>query len=285
MSVLTPPAFSSVGTGATAGLVRFIPKPDATDAVLMEFSDPYLRYAVFDAIAIESLPSLSPQAASEAIFHFVFLPSGVATPYEVRKHAEDWIAKAHAGENREAISLALLGDQLTWRPGRSMIVGDPVRMPEIFPGVLQFSFYEGELRRLEREVDDYLCKAESDIPLTHEVDDEAVARWPHVNTMTKMVTLLRFHYVRLESRLEKASPALAGPTRRMISELIVQAELADRLAVVDERLEVLQDLYESANDRISEYSYFKREYRLEVWIIIVLLLEVMVMIWDASLLL
>ena len=46
--------------------------------------------------------------------------------------------------------------------------------------------------------------------------------------------------------------------RRLYNELAMQAEVHDRLATLDDRIEVLQDLYELAADRLlGEYRYFR----------------------------
>ena len=60
----------------------------------------------------------------------------------------------------------------------------------------------------------------------------------------------------------------------------MQAEVVDRLGWLDDRIEVYEDLYELANDRLSEFSYFNREYRLELWIILLLIAEVVIMLGE-----
>ncbi|MBI5095878.1 MAG: hypothetical protein HZB26_26020 [Candidatus Hydrogenedentes bacterium] len=114
--------------------------------------------------------------------------------------------------------------------------------------------------------------AEELIPLTHSVDDTAVRRQPHVDEMTRITTPRRMRHVRLEHRLHKASAALPGPARRLVSEMAVQAETADRLKVLDDQIEVFEDICEISNNRLLEYSYYRGEYKLELWIIVVLVL-------------
>ena len=63
------------------------------------------------------------------------------------------------------------------------------------------------------------------------------------------------------------------PSLRLARELAVQSEVVERLRVLDDQLEVVADLYELANDRLTEYSYFLREYRLERWILLALVAE------------
>ena len=280
MSLIDSVVNTLQGTGIVTGHIRFVDRPAATDTVVAEFNEPTMGFAVYDALGVEALVSAVSAEDCEG-FRFALLPTGAATPYDIRKRIEDWAGVARSDE---AIVLGQLGDQVTWRRDRLMLIGDPARTREILRAVIEFAYYEGNLHRMEREVDTYLRAAENDISLTHQVTDSDLARWPRANEGVKLATLLRMHYVRLETRLERPSSNLAGPARRLVAELALQVDVADRLVAVDDRIEVLQDLYESATDRLSEYSYFRREYRLEVGIIIVLVVEVIAIIWEITLL-
>ena len=98
--------------------------------------------------------------------------------------------------------------------------------------------------------------------------------------MTRRMALRRIRFARLAPRLEKAPQGLSGPTRRLFSELAQQADVVDRLRSLDDRLEVFEDLYELANDRLGELSYFQKEHRLEAWILAMLLVEVFLMLFE-----
>jgi uncharacterized Rmd1/YagE family protein len=69
-----------------------------------------------------------------------------------------------------------------------------------------------------------------------------------------------------------------------VSELLVQCEVQDRLKAVDDRLEVFEDAYELANDRLMEYGNFRAEAKLEIWIIVILLGELILMLGEIGLL-
>ena len=88
------------------------------------------------------------------------------------------------------------------------------------------------------------------------------------------MTQRRIRLARLQRPLEKAPITLSGPGRRLMSELSVQCEVQDRLKAVDGFLEVYEDVYELANDRLLEYGNFLAEARLEIWIIVILVVEV-----------
>jgi hypothetical protein len=141
-------------------------------------------------------------------------------------------------------------------------MGAPEPYDDLLAALVDFSFYEGQLRRLEVSVDADYPTAERDIPLTHEVDGEALAGWPHVNHMTRTVTAHRMRYAGLAGRLGTPPAGLTGAVRQVIAELIVQTGVSERLAVVNGKMVVLERLYKLANDRLSHYAYFTRLRRL-----------------------
>ncbi|HVW38144.1 MAG TPA: hypothetical protein VHB99_12590, partial [Pirellulales bacterium] len=119
-----------------------------------------------------------------------------------------------------------------------------------------------------------------DVSLTHSVDRNTMDCRDHVAEMTRRTALRRIQLARLTPLLEKAPHTLSGPMRRLFSELAQQADAVDRLRAADDRLEVFEDLYELANDRLAEFGYFQRGQRLEAWSLGVLVLEVLLMVFE-----
>lgn len=264
--------------------IRFFEDHQDGPAVVRRFRDPYPRAAVSRPADVDELLATaaveSPQLDQ---LDFLFLPSGSATPIELQRRAEAWMNDPSLSAAAPTIDLVLQSDRVLWRPGRAVLLGTSRRMSELLAGLVDFSFYEAELRRLERELEDEWPLAEADVPLTHGVDAAALARREHVNEMTRRTATRRIRFARLSPHLEKAPASLPGAGRRLAGELALQAEVVDRLKYVDDRLEVFEDLYELANDRLSEYSHFRQEYRLELWIIVLLVVEALLIIGDLAL--
>ncbi len=275
-----PPVPSGSDT-ARVQIVRFVAELPTRAAATETFSHPARRYAVVESTTLEALWQ-KPRAAEPPVdmLRLLLIPSGAASPFEFQRQAEAWIRETGVAIGEPVVDLQLRSERIMWRPGNAVVIGGVERFDEILPGLIQFAFYEGELRKLERELEADWLTAEADIPLTHSVDRNALLRREHVDTMTRQATLRRMRFARLAPCLQKPSPALAGSARRLAGELAVQAEVVERLGHVDDRLEVFEDLYELANDRLSEFSYFAREFRLELWIVLLLLAELIVMIAD-----
>lgn len=260
--------------------IRFVDnRPDHVD-VVMEFTGQWPRYAISETVDFDDLPPVATGPEPTDELYLLLLLGGSATPFDLRRRVEQWMLKPAQPNARSTVELVTHGDRILWRPGRTVVIGSSERFEDLMAALVDFSFHEGALRWLENAIDADYRAAAQDIPLTHQVDEAALTRWPHVNNMTRTVTGYRMAFVPLEARLEKSSSQLTGPARVLVSELVRQTDVMDRLSLLDDKLEVLEDLYELANDRISEFSYFKREYRLEWGILFVLVAEVIVMLWE-----
>lgn len=271
---------SSIAAAASAGGMRFrfVERPMPGVAPIATFKHPYPRFAVAELLSVEQLLAMPLAAEPNADeLRLVLLPAGLASPQELQHEAEEWMHRGGQAAGQPTIELMLRSERILWRPGQALMIGPPERLQEVLPGLIEFAFYEGELRKLELEMEADWEAAEVDVYLTHSVGRVEMERRPHVDDMTIHMTRRRMRFARLEPCLEKASIALAGPARRLATELAMQAEVIDRLGWLDDRLEVCEDLYELANDRLSEFTYFHREFRLELWIVVLLVAEVIIM--------
>jgi hypothetical protein len=261
-----------------AVLIRFAEQLPPGMSALATFSHPQKTFAVTESTDVGELmaPPLHGEQLSERL-RLLLLPAGLASPQELQRQAEDWMHRGGLLDGQPTVELLLRSERILWRPGQALMIGPPERLDEVLPGLVEFAFYEGGLRRLEREVEADWPTLEADSHLTHSVAPAAFERRRHIDEMTMLTVRRRMRFARLEPCLEKASIALAGPARRLAAELAMQAEVIERLGWLDDRLEVAEDLYELANDRLSEYTYFHREFRLELWIVVLLLAEVAIM--------
>ncbi len=276
-SSLATVAAVATAAGPSALTIRFTEQRHAGQRPLASFAHPTPRFAVADPDQPERLlarPSAAESIADE--LRVVLLPAGLASPLELQRQAEEWM-RGGQSPSPPTIELMLRSERILWRPGQAVLIGPVERLEEVLPGLVEFAFYEGELRALEQEIDAEWPVIEGDIVLTHSVSADSLVNRAHIDEMTVRTTRRRMRFARLEPCLEKASIALAGPARRVASELATQAEVIDRLGWLDDKIEVAEDLYELANDRLSEFSYFYREFRLEVWIIVLLVAEVIIM--------
>ena len=258
--------------------ISFLPEAASGASILRTFDVPRRTYAVSVPVTFAELPQLSQAAPSRDLLLVLFLPSGMASSADAVKQSQEWIGAPLQDTPSSLIEVLVRSDRILWRPGRALICAAPERFDEVLVGVIEFTFYESELRRLETEVAAEWSVAEIDISLTHAVSPRDLRRQPHVNDMTRAALQRRIQFARLEPVLEKGPGALSGPVRRMFSEMAVQSDVPDRLRYVDDAIEVFTELYESANCRLTEFDYARKEFWLEISIIVILIAEVVLML-------
>ena len=276
--MLATPEF--VQTRMIGRRVRFVSRASEAHVAIAPFASTKPYEASVEEVASEILLASELNDSTFENLDFLFLPGGAAIAFDQQQLAARWIAQAARPDEPATLELLFRGDRVLWRPGRALMQGSHERMPEVFAALVDFAFYEGQLRDLERETPEKLENATADVPLTHAVTEVDLLRQAHVNQVTEWAGRARIRFTSIQPRLEKASIGLAPVSRRLVTELCVQSETAERLRAVDDQLEVIEDLYELANDRLTEFAYFSREYRIEIWILAALIIEAVVMIFE-----
>ena len=260
---------------AEACLISFADEPDRSREAVVAIREPRATWAYADAIPVsDALNEASQGAREERKMIFIFLTAGATTPFELQKTAEDWIAGRSNASASAPLEIQFRSERLLWQRDRALCLGTGEITRDIIAAVARFSFCEGELARLESQINASWNTLGVDIELTHSVSAKDLQRQPHVDAMTKIAASMRIAFVRLQSAMEAPATELSGVAKRIFGELALQAHTVERLRMLDDSVEVTQDLYELANDRLSEFRYFLREYRIEVLIVIVLVVEV-----------
>ncbi|GAC1399333.1 MAG: hypothetical protein NVSMB68_14750 [Thermoanaerobaculia bacterium] len=182
-------------------------------------------------------------------------------------------ADAWVDENLEIEGLSLAEKRLRIVVGktRALIVSDSPAEP--LRAASAAWYVRQQLTFLDEAIRGFWKRAEEDVPLTHSVTRRHLGNVSHVNEMTVKVAELRFRAVELQRFA--VGDMLHAEGRRTFLALLEEMDLEDRLEAIDDAVETLQDLYELANDRLTEFTFFNREYRLEWLILLLLLVEVL----------
>jgi hypothetical protein len=203
------------------------------------------------------------------------LPGGDASPVEAVERALAWVGPR---PGPRPIDLLLHSERVLWTPGRAVVIGSTVNLDAYLRGLGCFGFLEASLTALEHQIAAAWPAAERDAELTHGIDAASLRRWPEVNQATRLVTRGRLRLAAIAGPLGHAPATLDSLGARLFTELAAQTEIAHRLDQAETRVEALVELYQAANDRLSAYSYFRREYRVEWLIVAVLLAELVMML-------
>jgi len=271
-------------------VVRFVERLEPGATALLEFHDPYPRWAVVDSGDMTRFPAVwksgscprNPRDPTPEVRVSPPWPAELSVLFIPLNLENEWAAKAEAWMQSEpspaaqTVRVPLAGGWLLWQPGRAAALCQPEQSEALLVLLARFSFYESELRRLEAEIAGDWAVVESDIPLTHDVKAADLCRQAQLGEMTQRTLQRRMRHVRIEQHL--LNPAGTGPLAKVARYLQRKLRIANRLEALDGQLETYEYVYELANQRMAEYANFRREYLVEWLIVIVLALEVVVVI-------
>lgn len=247
--------------------------PDAQS--LMSFGLPFFESAFCQPLKLEDLISIDPPDAEKApktIFRVVSLENGDSRIADM----EQWVRS-----ESKTVELNLRHARVIWSSRKCVIVSNTQSHASAVAGVTYFTFFESKLAALLQCVTDYSRTAQKDAALTHQVVKADLVYGPHVNEMTRWSWSARMQHAGIETGLHLLSDFLDPDAKRLVGELANSVNMTDRLEVLNDHLEIMEDLYELANDRLSEFTFYSNEYRLEVWIIVLLVLESAIMLFEA----
>jgi hypothetical protein len=246
--------------------IRFVTHAPAGAKVLRRLKQPWPCVAVEEAAEVADLAVV--QTTPQLLVAFV--PKGDKLGPGLRKSPDD-------SEDCLAVEVEWNGQTIHWCPGMAVVEGRTDRIGEVLAALADFAFYEGELRTLEQTVEAHEGDAQADVLRAHRIRYRDRKHWDRFGEMIEQLARVRLTYARLEPRLAKGSRSLPIEARRLMSRLLVRADVEARLEALNDRLEACEDLYEGANDRVSDYRGYFRGHMLEVAIIVFLLLEVLLM--------
>ncbi len=249
-------------TIATALRVRFTAEVPDGAGVFCRFADPRAMVAVGESVAVDVLSNNTDSADGIDII----------TTGEAKLSAQK--LQAWLGTD-SACALMIKTDDLTlqWRPGRAVLQASAADCKMPVPAVIEFAFYEGELRKLEKAVEPFEAAAAADVSHAYEMTAEHRPHWDRLYRTMEKLYRLRLQFARLEPHLHRPNSQLTAEGRRVFTRLATKAQVADRLEAISDRLETVEDLYEGAVDRVTDYKAYRKGSFLEIAIVILLAVE------------
>jgi len=200
---------------------------------------------------------------------------------------ESVVGDAHAGfevvfggatqEFLPAISIKQDNIAITWQRNQVQVLCPVESQLDVLTALADFGFYEGELFCLESALEAQEPLAQKDIEFAHRILQSNRHHWQRFGETIERFTRDRLIYVRLCSQLGLPSPTLSPKSRQIVSKLLRESNIEDRLEIYSDGLEAMEDLYEGANDRVADYRWYRGGHILEWTIVIILILEGMAM--------
>ncbi|MCY2945736.1 MAG: hypothetical protein NT142_14595 [Planctomycetota bacterium] len=241
---------------------------DAKDPILMEFSQPTRHRATLSKIALNS----------ETGFEVLLVPTGDTGNSSVIALARDWVDAPESSAN--SLMLTLHGAVVLWRSGRSAILANPERMDSVLDALMEFSFYELHLRKMEGEIGAGWIQLEQDSPLAFDFTDTGLSQRSDLKNRFKRAISLRGQLARVTPQIHH--PPVYPPTLRsqVAERLRERTRLTERLEFLGGQLEVFERVYEMCGQRASEFSLARKGHTLEMILILLLALQTLFLIFD-----
>ncbi len=270
---------SRADKSAWAKRVRFVAEAPPGAKILRAFQQPSRCFAIEETVEFSDvlLAEGASQEPADQIIVMLLSPDGST---EARKLAEKWIGSATGPSMASTVGFTISSQKVQWRPGRGMIQAPADAFDDILAAVVDFAFYEGQLRQLETTLTSYEAMAPADAARAHRIRFRDRKHWQRIGETIEILYQMRLTYARLESQFVAAPAALPRDSREFLTRLVEDAGISDRLETFSNRLEACEDLYEGANDRIADYRWYVGGHWLEIAIIAILLVEVVLMAVD-----
>jgi hypothetical protein len=254
--------------GITITRIRFVAGVPTEGKVLRRFKQPFCAVAIEETLTEPHFPAHAAWPEPTDSLDVIFL-----TRDELRREAEVWMETPAQPDAVPAVLIERDGESVTWRPGRTLVRCRSEMRAEFLAALADFTFYEGELRKLEAAVEAGEETAMADVERAFRIRPGDRRHWNRFGELIESYARMRLKFARLEPRLAKGSRTLPREGRRLMSHLIVRADVEARLEALSDRLEACEDLYEGATDRVADFRWYRNGHLLEVTIIVLLLIE------------
>lgn len=189
-----------------------------------------------------------------------------------------------AARDQHIIKAGLRTIRVVWSERRAVIHSAREHIEEAIDAVVRFTLAERETFDLERQMTAIWPILKAHTPLTHKSlaslrrrDKTAVAQ------VTEQVTQMTATLLLLQTALEQLDPALAGNSKRLYAELVLQAAIYERIELLEDPIEFAMEHYELVNTRMLEAKTASNELWVGAAIIVALVIEIAVIVLQLTL--
>lgn len=176
--------------------------------------------------------------------------------------------------------LALHGAVVAWASGRVAILAPPERLAVVRAAVVEFCFFERELRSIEADVTAAWPHVDAHAPLAFEFNDRDVGRQSEIGEHFRRTVVLRSRLARLVPHLER--PPLFPPTlaSQLAERLRERSRMAERAGFLDTQIAVQERVYDLCGERSSDWTIARRSLALEWAIVFLLVVQTTLLVVD-----
>ena len=220
------------------------------------------------AKAVEVTDELS--STSPGTIEILMIPGTSLDYSRYSELARNWVGSLLHDSNRSVLPVVLQGAMIYWSPQRAAVIAPIDRLHAVRGAMIEFCYFEQELRKMEEDIVARWPQLEQDTPLAFEFVEKAVSQKRELMRRFQDVIGMRAQLARLAPQIE--CPPVYPPTlvSQVGERLREKARLSERLQFVREQVDVFEKVYEMCGQRVSDFMSSRTAHTLE-WVIIILL--------------
>jgi hypothetical protein len=252
--------------------IAYVAQPTADSDVLFRFpaSIPVC------AVRVESGSIVDSDAQTSLGPMLLIIPVDVDRPLNgaqanLLETMQSWVDLGQPPGIQPSHLMTFQGVQICWSISRIAIFATSQRIPSIRNTVIEASYYETELCKVEASLGQSWPLLEADMPLAFEFNQQSIPKRKQLRDRFRQILQQQAHMARIGPYVH--APHMYPPTlASQISErLRDRTRMMHRHEFLDDQLEVFHTVYESCAQRSSDFMLARSGHTLE-WIIIVILL-------------
>jgi hypothetical protein len=253
-------SFTPAGTSASPDLLPFI-----------TVQEPYHVLAFAEEVNADLALANQNLRDRDAIY-LIWLPRSGARSAELERRAGDWV-RSSAGAKQAMVRASIRTVSVMWSENRAVIQAAREELHSAMDAVIRFTLAIRETATLEQQSAATWTDLEAHVDLTHQVSSRDFRMQRKVNSMTERATRMKASYFRLNNAVQQIDRTLTAPSKLLFSELALQADLLQRIELLEPPTQFFLDHYELSNTRLIEGRFNRKLLLMECGIIAVLCAE------------
>jgi hypothetical protein len=153
-----------------------------------------------------------------------------------------------------------------------LLTGELTTFEQLMPALVSHLWTVGLLESLEEATAQTFQQATEDVHFTHGATRRDLPAWTRIGARTRRMGLLKAIAIILKEKIWRDT-LLVGEQGKLVKVLNSAAALEDRVAILGDKLQFASDVYAVSTDQLTGYAYFYREYKVELWIVMLLSLQ------------
>lgn len=193
------------------------------------------------------------------------------TQVNLMETMQSWVDQGQPPGVQASHIMTFQGVQICWSISRIAILATSQRLPAIRNSLIEASYYETELCKVEAELGKNWPQLEADMPLAFEFNQQSIPKRKQLRDRFQQILQQQAHMARIGPYVH--APYMYPPTlaSQIGERLRERTRMMHRHEFLDDQLEVFHTVYESCAQRSSDFMLARSGHTLE-WIIIVILL-------------